>query len=110
MVTRGTVRAWNEEEGWGVIDSTDTPGGCWVHFSHIVASGYRSLQVGEDVLLEWEEVDQDGYAFRALRVRRVRRDEGPPKAEDPHASSGYRSILVLSFDEPDAPGPRDPLS
>ena len=31
----GTVRVWHTEEGWGVIDCPDTPGGCWVHFSHL---------------------------------------------------------------------------
>lgn len=25
--TVGTVRTWHDEEGWGVIDSPETPGG-----------------------------------------------------------------------------------
>lgn len=28
MVSHGDVREWNEDEGFGVIDSPDTPGGC----------------------------------------------------------------------------------
>ncbi|MGN5240199.1 cold-shock protein [Rhodococcus sp. SJ-3] len=67
--TTGTVRMWNDEEGWGVIDSEQTPGGCWAHFSNIVGDGFRSVQVGATVMLDWEQVtDQDGYRYRATRV------------------------------------------
>jgi hypothetical protein len=27
MVSRGVVREWNDDEGFGVIDSPETPGG-----------------------------------------------------------------------------------
>lgn len=30
---QGVVREWYPEQGWGVVDSSQTPGGCWVHFS-----------------------------------------------------------------------------
>jgi cold shock protein len=66
--TPATVREWRDEEGWGVLDSPDTPGGCWAHFSHIEMSGYRSLTPGRAVLLEWEAPGQDGYGYRAVRV------------------------------------------
>lgn len=35
MQSVGTVRVWHTEEGWGVVDCPDTPGGCWVQFSHL---------------------------------------------------------------------------
>jgi cold shock protein len=79
------VRVWYREEGWGVIDSPDTPGGCWVHFSHlwndgipepgpgevvhVVAHRYLEAFEGETVDFEWEPANQDGYAFRATTVR-----------------------------------------
>lgn len=67
--TTGTVRMWNDEEGWGVIDSPQTPGGCWAHFSHIVAEGFRTLEVGATVSLDWQQVtNQDGYRYCATRV------------------------------------------
>jgi cold shock protein len=98
MPTTATVSVWSEEEGWGVIDSPETPGGCWASFSHIAAPGYRSLVPGQVVLLEWEAADQDGYAFRAVRVRL---DEGLSEAAHPESpSAGYSSTLSLSFDEP----------
>ncbi|WP_230990147.1 cold-shock protein [Rhodococcus oxybenzonivorans] len=65
----GTVQMWNAEEGWGVIDSAQTPGGCWAFYSEIVGEGFRTLIVGATVTLDWEQVtDQDGYRYRATRV------------------------------------------
>jgi CspA family cold shock protein len=42
----GTVRWFDGEEGWGVIDAPEVPGGCFVLFSNIVGVGYRSLEDG----------------------------------------------------------------
>jgi CspA family cold shock protein len=78
------VRDWHREDGWGVIDSPDTPGGCWVHFSHLwndgipqagpgevveVTGGYREVFEGETVDFDWETLGQNGYDFRATSVR-----------------------------------------
>jgi CspA family cold shock protein len=63
-----TVREWHAEEGWGVLDCPDTPGGCWAHFSHLEMPGYRSLNAGQVVRLGWEAPGQDGYGYRATRV------------------------------------------
>ena len=77
-----TVREWHEEFGWGVLDSPETPGGCWTHFSAVATtvlsseggltvSEYKILSVGESVDLQWEEPGQDGYDFRAVTVQRL---------------------------------------
>lgn len=65
-----TVREWNEEEGWGVLDCPETPGGCWAHFSCIEVEGFRTLRAGQRVDLVWEApgFPQDGYDYRALRI------------------------------------------
>ena len=79
-MTTATVREWHADLGWGVLDSPETPGGCWTHFSNIetpyVASvdggqvyQYKSLSAGEVVELEWETPGQDGYDYRAVAVR-----------------------------------------
>ncbi len=69
MSVEGTVREWDAPEGWGVIDTPQTPGGCWTHFSAVAVDGYKALVAGQKVLVEWEAVgDQDGYQFRAVRV------------------------------------------
>jgi len=67
-VVEAVVRQWSGEDGWGVLDSPDTPGGCWTHFSHIEVDGFRTLATGQVVDLDWESPGQDGYDFRAVRV------------------------------------------
>ncbi|WP_128802461.1 MULTISPECIES: cold shock domain-containing protein [unclassified Streptomyces] len=62
------VREWDDDEGWGVLDSRETPGGCWTHFSVVEEPGFRSLTAGQKVALEWESGEQDGFQYRATRV------------------------------------------
>ena len=99
----GVVRAWFGDEGWGVLDCGRTPGGCWVHFSALAVDGYRALVPEQRVELEWEQADQDGFVYRAVRVW--------PAGEEPvdvmkaygSDSGAYASSLVITWDE-DRPG------
>ena len=61
----GQVREWQDEEGWGVLDSLDTAGGCWAHFSAVDGQGYKSLRAGQSVEFRYERAQQDGFAYRA---------------------------------------------
>lgn len=92
MIAVGIVREWSEVDGWGVVDSSETPGGCWTHFSHVAVDGYRVLRPGQRVRFEWTAPGQDGFAYRAVRVWPV--DTDPVDA--------YRSTLRLTFDDPPA--------
>ncbi|MBM2620064.1 cold shock domain-containing protein [Actinoplanes sp. LDG1-06] len=94
--TTGTVRDWNADEGWGVLDSEATPGGCWAHFGAILADGYRALAAGQAVSFEFETADQDGYAFRAVAVWTG--SERPPGPAPQPLSTAYTSTLHLEFD------------
>jgi cold shock protein len=69
MVT-GVVKSWDDDEGWGVLVSSDVPGEVFAHFAHIYAVGYRSLSEAEQVSFDWEPfpTGQDGYLYRATRV------------------------------------------
>lgn len=67
--TTGTVRSWNGEEGWGVLDSDATPGGAWAFYSEIVGTGFRDLVPGQTVEFQYERVSQDGYDYRANNIR-----------------------------------------
>jgi cold shock protein len=42
MISRGTVREWSDD-GYGVVDSADTPGGCWVFHISVAQDGFRAL-------------------------------------------------------------------
>ena len=72
MSVAATVRTWYADEGWGVLDSDATPGGCWTHFSALDLDGDRSLSPGDEVQLVAESPGQDGLAL-ARRPRRRRR-------------------------------------
>jgi len=71
MVT-AIVRDWYDEEGWGVLDSPETPGGCFAHYSDIQAEqgSFRNLTPGQRVQLAWEApgFKQDGYDYRAVSI------------------------------------------
>ncbi len=41
------VREWSDEEGWGVLDSAETPGGCFGHYSDIQGAAFRTLSPGK---------------------------------------------------------------
>lgn len=95
----GIVREWNDDQGLGIIDSEDTPGGCWVHFSNIVTDGFRTFAPGDHVAFTHEAVPQDGFHYRAISVwlpgvkpgtlPRVRRQDGP--------SAAYHSELTIRW-------------
>ncbi|MFC8045341.1 hypothetical protein [Nocardia sp. NPDC057353] len=67
MTSRGQVRVWHVDDGWGAIDSPATPGGCWASFS-AVRTRRLHFEASEAVEFEWELADQDGYRFRATRA------------------------------------------
>ncbi|TQK69950.1 MULTISPECIES: cold-shock protein [unclassified Nocardioides] len=71
MRVQGTVRLWHDEEGWGVFDSPETPGGCWAHFSAVDVPGFKTLKPGDRVDFDFEAADQDGFAFLANNARPI---------------------------------------
>lgn len=103
MSAHGVVRSWSEVEGWGVIDSPQTPGGCWAHFSVIAAQDYQTLEPGQSVELEWEQAEQDGYTYRAVQVwvKRKKSSEHHPLPDS--GSNAYSSTLVITWDDPEGP-------
>jgi CspA family cold shock protein len=72
-MTRGTVKFFKDDEGWGAITSPELPAGfdVWVHFSVIEMDGFSTLETGEQVEFAYEEVEQDGFRFRATSVRKL---------------------------------------
>lgn len=98
---QGIVSEWHNEDGWGVIDSPNTPGGCWTHFSAVRVAGYRALAPNSKVLFEFEPANQDGYRFRAVAVWPPGSTPGSADPNQPsEAGTAYRSTLTVMFDEP----------
>ncbi len=97
VTTPATVRTWSDEEGWGVLDSNCTPGGCWTHFSAVDFDGYRALTVGQTVSLTAESGEQDGFQWRALRV--LVEGRSPAAVTDTDVSRAYTSRLSIAWDD-----------
>jgi cold shock protein len=102
MVSHGAVQEWNDDEGFGVINSPDTPGGCWAHFSSIITDGYRTLAAGDPVAFTFEAGRQDGYHYRAILVWPP--GAGPGTPPSPQTLSGepgaaYHSTLTIRRDD-----------
>jgi cold shock protein len=95
----GIVREWNSMEGWGVIDSQNTPGGCWAHHSHLDMEGFRELHAGQEVELTFEDRGQDGCPFRAIRVVVPGIPVSPAFGTSLPSSDAYGSRVVIRFDE-----------
>ena len=99
MASIGLIRGFDADEGWGVIDGPDVPGGCWVHFSAVAGDGYRWLSAGQRVSFHAEAASQDGFAFRAVTVWTGEAEPAAPIREQ-RSSDGYRSTLTLTADSP----------
>jgi CspA family cold shock protein len=102
MASVGSVRTFDADEGWGVIDGPDVPGGCWVHFSALAMDGYRKLTRGQQVSFRAEAARQDGFAYRAVKVW-TRGAEPPDQARARSGSAGHHSWVVLTSNPP-SPG------
>jgi cold shock protein len=63
VASTGVVREFHPDAGWGVIDGSEVPGGCWVHFSAIAMDGFRRLTPGQQVSFRVEAANQQGSVF-----------------------------------------------
>jgi CspA family cold shock protein len=74
MTSRGVVRFWKREDGWGAIDCVQTPG--WVHFSELDIGGFRALDPGQEVDFEWQKPtgQVEDFTFVATQVGPVQAD------------------------------------
>lgn len=67
MRTRGTVKWFSDEKGFGFITMEDGSKDCFVHHSAIQAEGFRSLKEGD--VVEFEVVQgQKGPAAENVTV------------------------------------------
>jgi hypothetical protein len=65
----GTVVRWDDEHRAAVIESPETPGGCWADAATIAHSHSGGvLRAGQVVELEWTDAGAHGFPFSAVRV------------------------------------------
>jgi CspA family cold shock protein len=96
----GVVSTWNDDEGWGVLASQRTPGGCWCHFSALAMEGFRTLSPGTSVEFLYEVAEQDGYNFRAVEAWPVGQRHRAPESEFEGGESF--STITIHVDTEDA--------
>lgn len=98
MTSIGVVRSWSDDDGWGVVDPPEVPGGCWTPVSNVAVADVPSLAPVQRVHLERETPGQSGEEFRAVRV--WPQGSEPATREPSPPSSAYRSTLTTTVDEP----------
>ena len=64
-MTKGRVKYFNEQRGWGIISGSDSERDVYVHYTAIRMDGYRTLSEGQEVSYELSYTDEGP---RALNV------------------------------------------
>lgn len=64
----GTVKWFNNAKGWGFIESEECDGDVFVHFSAILGTGFKSLDVGQRVTFVSERGERGLYATEVKKL------------------------------------------
>ena len=67
-MSKGTVKWFNAEKGYGFIANEEGGDDVFVHFSAIVMDGYRRLKEGQKVTFETEPDPKNPEKLRAINV------------------------------------------
>ena len=70
-MSQGTVKWFNAEKGYGFISNDEGGEDIFVHFSAIVADGYRKLKEGQKVSFEIEPDPKNSGKLRATNVQAI---------------------------------------
>ena len=64
----GTVKWFNPEKGFGFISNEEGGEDVFVHFSAIVADGFKTLSEGQRVTFDMEQDPKNSGKMRAVNV------------------------------------------
>jgi CspA family cold shock protein len=68
MATTGVVKWFNDGKGYGFITPDEGEKDCFVHYSAIQGSGFRSLKEGERVEFEMVQGDKGPAAENVVKL------------------------------------------
>ena len=67
-MSNGTVKWFNAEKGYGFIEDEESGNDVFVHYSAIVADGFKTLNEGQKVTFSNEPDPKNGDKLRAVNV------------------------------------------
>lgn len=67
-MSKGRVKYFNEQKGWGIIEGADSDRDVYVHYTAIQMDGYKTLSEGQEVSYELSQSDH-GPAARNVTPR-----------------------------------------
>ncbi len=67
-MSNGTVKWFNAEKGYGFIEDEESGSDVFVHFSAIVADGFKTLNEGQKVTFSTEPDPKNADKLRAVNV------------------------------------------
>ncbi|MBO4992385.1 MAG: cold-shock protein [Firmicutes bacterium] len=70
-MNKGTVKWFNSEKGYGFIANDNGEGDVFVHFSAIIADGFKTLAEGQKVTFDTEPDPKNSSKMRAINVKVV---------------------------------------
>lgn len=57
-MSKGKVKYFNDQKGWGIIVCDETDQDVYVHHTAIQMQGYRTLKEGQEVLCDIAQTEQ----------------------------------------------------
>ncbi len=76
------MKWWRATKGHGVIAAAEiAPWDIWCHFAAIEGTGYKELEAGERVEVDFYRANQESFKYIAERVRRLDRAGDPLQAD-----------------------------
>lgn len=67
-MSKGIVKWFNAEKGYGFIKNDDGSDDLFVHFSAIMSDGYKTLEEGQRVTFDSEVDPKNSNKLRAVNV------------------------------------------
>jgi hypothetical protein len=97
----GSVRVWDAEQGWGVFDSAETPGGCWADANEVMPMKQPlDLRPGSSVRFDWTDISPllvEGFRYRAYSFYPI--DESLDLDDEDYELLDLEDAVILDDDD-----------